>query len=72
MGLDLKKKLRLKKTKSRTSIKFRSPKTKNLQRNRKFYFGSNFLIYIEYDINNHFLSRSITFLLRFHFKNPPL
>ena len=36
MGLDLKKKLRLKKTKSRTSIKFRRPKTKKLQRNRKF------------------------------------
>lgn len=36
MGLDLKKKLRLKKTKSRTSIKFRRPKTKKLLRNRKF------------------------------------
>ena len=28
--------IRLKKTKSRTSIKFRRPKTKKLQRNRKF------------------------------------
>ena len=36
MGLDLKKNPRLNKTKSRTSIKFRRPKTKKLQRNQKF------------------------------------
>ena len=36
MGLVLKKNPRLNKTKSRTSIKFRRPKTKKLQRNQKF------------------------------------
>ena len=36
MGIDLKKNPRLNKTKSRTSIKFRRPKTKKLQRNQKF------------------------------------
>jgi large subunit ribosomal protein L23Ae len=36
MELEFKKNLSLKKTKSRTSIKFRRPKTKKLQRNRKF------------------------------------